>query len=215
MDENQRFEAEIDIDENTQTSKKNKKPKKEGLAYELFDLARTFVICAVFVFLFTKFIMAPVQVDGISMYPTLKDHQIGLMNIVDKKLHGINQFDVVVVKSNTITNGDDWVKRVIALPGDSVYAKDDVVYVNGLAIDEPYLKTSYASDIRSRGDKFTQDFPLVTLKENEYWLMGDNRPVSHDSRAVGPFEKSDFVGKDVYIVYPFSEIQLVRNGQEK
>lgn len=216
MEENQRFEADIDVsqEEIEASKKKNKKMKKEGLAYELFDLFRTFVVCAILVFLFTRFIMAPVQVDGLSMYPTLKDNQIGLMNIVDKSIHGIQRFDVVVAKSDRITGGDDWVKRVIGLPGDTVYAKDDVVYVNGMAIEEPYLETKYVKDIRSRGDIFTQDFEKIKLGSDEYWLMGDNRSVSHDSRAVGPFKKANFVGKDVYVVYPFSEIGLVRNGNE-
>lgn len=217
MEENKQFEAVIDVpEEQMNTSmKKNKKSKKEGLAYELLDLLKTFIVCAILVFLFTRFIMAPVQVDGLSMYPTLKDKQIGLMNVVDKKIHGINRYDVVVVKSETITDGVDWVKRVIGMPGDTIYAKDDKVYINGHAIKEDYLSTMYVQDIRNRGEHFTQDFDQVKLGQNEYWLMGDNRPVSHDSRAVGPFGKDDFVGKDVYVVYPFSDINLVRNGTLK
>lgn len=217
MDDNQRFEADIEIPkeqvENIRKKKQEKKNKKQGWKYEVFDLFRTFVICAIFVFILTHFIIRPVQVDGLSMYPTLEDKQIGVMNIIDKQLHGIQRYDVVVVSDDKITGGDNWVKRVIGLPGDTIYAKDDVVYVNGLALDEPYLNTKYVKQIRKDGTKFTEDFQKVTLKEDEYFLLGDNRIVSHDSRAVGPFKRSDFIGKDVYVLYPLNKMRIVRNGE--
>lgn len=218
MEEN-RYEADIEIGEEVVEKikkKKTKKPKKSGWKYELWDMAKTIVVCAIAAWLITQLIARPVQVDGLSMYPTLDDHEIGVMNILDKKLHGINRYDVVVVSDKKITQGDNWVKRVIGLPGDTIYAKNDVVYVNGLPIEEPYLDTDYVKNIRSRGDMFTSDFDKVTLKDDEYFLMGDNRVVSHDSRAsnVGPFKASDFVGKDVYVLYPFSNIRTVRNGAE-
>lgn len=191
----------------------NQKKDKNSIGYMLLDFLKTFVLCAIIVYLFTTFVMRPVQVDGLSMYPTLHDDEIGLMNIIDMKIHDIQRYDVVVVVNDAeITNGEAWVKRVIGLPGDTIYAKDDVVYVNGLAIEEPYLDNEYANDIRSRGDQFTHDFDKVTLGEDEYFLMGDNRIESHDSRAVGPFKRSDFKGKDIYILYPFSNIRFERNG---
>ena len=219
MEEHKAFEADIEIGEEVKEKikkKKEKKPKKSGWKYELWDMAKTIVICAVIAWLFTQLIARPVQVDGMSMYPTLDDKEIGIMNIIDKKLHGINRFDVVVVSDDNITHGDNWVKRVIGLPGDTIYAKDDVVYINGLPIEEPYLDTEYVKNIRERGDQFTADFDKVTLKEDEYFLMGDNRVVSHDSRAatVGPFKASDFVGKDVYVLYPFTDIRTIRNGAQ-
>lgn len=218
MEENPYVEAEIDVpqeqmnDIKKKHQRRKKKPKKTGMAYEILDLAKTFVVCAIFVFILTRFVIRPVQVDGMSMYPTLDNKEIGIMNVIDKKLHGINRFDVVVVNDDKITQGDNWVKRVIGLPGDTIYAKDDVVYVNGLAIDEPYLNTDYVKNIRARGDRFTGDFNKVTLGDDEYFLMGDNRVVSHDSRAVGPFSSDDFNGKDVYVLYPFNNIRMVRSG---
>ena len=107
---------------------------------------------------------------------------------------------------------ENWVKRVIGLPGDTIYAKDDVVYVNGMPIEEPYLDNAYANQIRRHGNNFTEDFPKRTLKDNEYFLMGDNRIVSYDSRRVGPFKREDIRGKDVYVLFPFNKIKMVRNG---
>lgn len=183
--------------------------KKQGIKYELIDLLKTFIICFIAVFLLTTFVVKPVRVDGRSMYPTLEDGEIGLMNVFSAKFLDIERFDVVVVYNEE--SNENWVKRVIGLPGDTVYAKDDVVYVNGLPIEEPYLDTDYVNQIRERGDYFTQDFDKITLGEDEYFLMGDNRIVSYDSRRVGPFKREDIKGKGIFIVYPFDKIKMIGN----
>ena len=183
--------------------------KKQGIKYELLDLLKTFIICFIAVFLLTTFGVKPVRVDGRSMYPTLEDGEVGLMNVFSAKFTDIDRFDVVVAYNEE--SGENWVKRVIGLPGDTVYAKDDVVYVNGLPIEEPYLDTDYVNQIRERGDYFTQDFDKITLGEDEYFLMGDNRVVSYDSRRVGPFKRDDIKGKGIFILYPFDKIKMIGN----
>lgn len=198
-------------DENLEV-KKEKKPKKTGWKYELLDLAKTFVICFIAVFLFTHYLFKPVHVDGRSMQPTLEDNDLGFINIISRKLNGFERYDVVVVNNKEFK--EDWVKRVIGLPGDSVYAKDDVVYVNGKPIEEPYLDNEIADSYHSRGELFTLDFDEVILGEDEYFLMGDNRRNSTDSRVVGPFKKEDIVGKDVYVIFPFGNMKIVGNGAD-
>lgn len=183
--------------------------KKQGIKYELLDLLKTFIICFIAVFLLTTFVVKPVRIDGRSMYPTLEDGEVGLMNVFSAKFTDIDRFDVVVAYNEE--SGENWVKRVIGLPGDTVYAKDDVVYVNGLPIEEPYLDTDYVNQIRERGDYFTQDFDKITLGEDEYFLMGDNRVVSYDSRRVGPFKRDDIKGKGIFILYPFDKIKMIGN----
>lgn len=192
--------------------KREKKEKKQGWQYEALDLLKTFIVCFIVVFLITRFVVKPVQVDGDSMYPTLVDEEIGFVNIFSAQHFGIERYDVVVVQ-NEVTQ-DPWVKRVIGMPNDTIYAKDDVVYVNGEPLDEPYLDNSYAESIRSQGRNFTEDFGPITLGDDEYFLMGDNRIVSYDSRKVGAFHIDDIIGKDVYVLYPFSQIKLVTNNLE-
>lgn len=204
----EQFQAVIDGTENIKPKKK--KEEKKGLKYELLDLVKTFVICFVCIFLLTNFVVKPVRVDGRSMDPTLEDGEIGLMNVFSAKFQDIERFDVVVVYNEE--KKENWVKRVIGLPGDTIYAKDDVFYVNGMPIEEPYLDNAYANQIRRHGNNFTEDFPKRTLKDNEYFLMGDNRIVSYDSRRVGPFKREDIRGKDVYVLFPFNKIKMVRNG---
>lgn len=195
------------IDEVEVENKSDK--KKQGIKYEILDLLKTFIICFFAVFLLTTFVVKPVRVDGRSMYPTLEDGEVGLMNVFSAKFTDIDRFDVVVAYNEE--SGENWVKRVIGLPGDTVYAKDDVVYVNGLPIEEPYLDTDYVNQIRDRGDYFTQNFEKVTLGEDEYFLMGDNRVVSYDSRRVGPFKRDDIKGKGIFVFYPFDKIKMIGN----
>ena len=75
------------------------------------------------------------------------------------------------------------------------------------------MDIDYANKIRERGDNFTADFDEVILGEDEYFLMGDNRVNSTDSRMVGPFKGENIVGKDVYVFFPFNRMKIVGNGE--
>ena len=201
----EQFQAVIDGTENIKPKKK--KEEKKGLKYELLDLVKTFVICFVCIFLLTNFVVKPVRVDGRSMDPTLEDGEIGLMNVFSAKFQDIERFDVVVVYNEE--KKENWVKRVIGLPGDTIYAKDDVVYVNGMPIEEPYLDNDYADGIRlTENYKFTEDFDEVQLGEDEYYLMGDNRYASKDSREMGAFKRGDIKAVDFFIVLPFNKMRV-------
>lgn len=184
--------------------------EKFDLKKELIELVKTFVICLAVVTLLTSFVFTPVQVEGDSMYPTLHDKSKGIVNIFLVKFGEVYRQDIVVVKYRE--ENESWVKRVIGIPGDRISCKDDVVYVNGEPLDEPYLDTVYATQQRNRNGYFTTDFDEVVLGEDEYFLMGDNRVVSRDSRMVGVFKREDIVGKDVYVFYPFEHIGINRNS---
>ena len=104
-----------------------------------------------------------------------------------------------------------------SLPNPVIVTDMDTIvrYINVAAraiVPPPYLDNAYANQIRRHGNNFTEDFPKRTLKDNEYFLMGDNRIVSYDSRRVGPFKREDIRGKDVYVLFPFNKIKMVRNG---
>ncbi len=177
---------------------------------EAIDLLKTFVFCLIFVLVLTNFIVKPVQVDGDSMYPTLHDGSMGVMNIFLEKTGDIYRGDIVVVYNEN--ENECWVKRVIGIPGDTISCKDDVVFLNGKALVEDYLNQDYVKEQRAMYGYFTTDFNEVTLKEGEYWLMGDNRIVSRDSRSVGTFKRDQIVGKDIYVFYPFDQMKLARGA---
>lgn len=184
------------------------KTLSQRILKELLDLAKIFVICFVIVFILTHYVAKPIRVEGSSMYPTLQDGQLGITNVFAVKFQNVSRFDVVIVYNEE--RGEHWVKRVIGVPGDTVESKDDVLIINGKVIDQFFLNQTYVKDMQKEGN-FTSDFGPVTLKEDEYWLMGDNRIRSEDSRIHGPFKESELVGKDVLVFFPFNEFQYVHN----
>ena len=178
---------------------------------ELFDLLKVFVICYIVVIVLTNYVVKPIRVEGSSMYPTLKDGEFGLTNVFSVKFQSVNRYDVVIIYNEE--RGEYWVKRVIGLPGDTVESKKDILYINDKPVEQQFLDQSYVQSMQKEG-QFTSDFEKGTLQEGEYWLMGDNRPRSEDSRIHGPFKESELVGKDVMILYPLDEMKYVQYSEE-
>lgn len=153
-----------------------------------------YIIIVIVVVLFRTFIMTPAVVDGLSMYDTLNDHDIVIINKIVMKTNNINRFDIVVLKNNT--DGDKIIKRIIGLPGEKIEYKDNKLYINGEEIEDNF-KTNE-----------TTDFTTET-KENEYFVLGDNRELSKDSRYLGNFKKENIIGKVDFRFYPFDKLGFV------
>lgn len=153
-----------------------------------------YIIIVIVVVLFRTFIMTPAVVDGLSMYDTLNNHDIVIINKIVMKTNNINRFDIVVLKNNT--DGDKIIKRVIGLPGEKIEYKDNKLYINGEEIEDNF-KTNE-----------TTDFTAET-KENEYFVLGDNRELSKDSRYLGNFKKENIIGKVDFRFYPFDKLGFV------
>ena len=185
----------------------NKNAIKKITYYALVGLLITLSI------LFNVFVQR-VQVSGHSMDPTLKTNE----KLFALKHVPIDRFDIVVAKEKTDDENIFIIKRVIGLPGDTVEYKKDQLYVNGKKMNEPYLNSfkeklkdgsliDYFTKINSNYANFDfntdyltvdssgNDTFKVTLKSDEYFLLGDDRPISKDSRAVGPIKKSDIISK--------------------
>ena len=126
------------------------------------------------------------------MYPTLQDKEFMILNKIGLQ-KGINRFDIVVVESN----GKYIIKRVIGLPGESIMYSDNKLYINGKVIEDNYSKSE------------TENFENVILKDNEYFVMGDNREVSKDSRVIGPVNIKNIKGKTNLVIFPFNKIGIV------
>lgn len=185
---------------------------KDTVLLEVLDLVRIVLICFVCVFICVNFLFKPVRVEGVSMYPTLQDQEYGFSNVFSAINNDFNRFDVVVVNSDT-TNGDNWVKRIIGLPNETIEYKEDQLYINGKKMKEPFFNQKYVDSQKKIKDNhlFTDDFGPIQLGENEFYLMGDNRPLSYDSRVVGAFQRNDLVSKSVLVLFPFDKIGLVDN----
>ena len=204
-----------------------KKSKKNELWYneddertlleDILGFIKVFVVSAIVILLFVNFVAHPVRVDGRSMYPTLKDGEFGFTNVGGVLLNGVERGDIVVVTMEEEGQKTHWVKRVIGLPGDTVSCVNDVVYINGKVLDETkYIDPDYRQSLVDKFGYFNkvpnadntnvEDFEEVKLKDDEYYVMGDNRPYSKDSRYVGPVKKSQIFAKKMLVLLPISDI---------
>ena len=179
--------------------------KKSKFWAEVWDFAKTIIITVICALLFTKFVASPVEVDGSSMYPTLVDGQRAFSGILTRKINGIKRFQIVTAYLEA--RDELIVKRVIGLPGETLEIRDDVLYINGEPVEQAFLNEDYMrQDMQAYGrDYFTADFGPITLGEDEYFIMGDNRPHSADARVFGPFKESDIKTTGLFVFWPFSD----------
>ncbi|MDQ0362941.1 signal peptidase I [Breznakia pachnodae] len=194
-------------------AKMKKETKKENIKIEILDFIRLILICFVFSFLCIKFVFRPVTVEGNSMYPTLIDQERGFSNVFSTYVSDIKRFEVVVV--NYEPNDDRWVKRVVGLPGEKVEYKNNKLYINDEFVEEDFFDEAYVNEKTNNGQIiFSRDYGPYQLGDDEYFLVGDNRIVSYDSREVGPFKKEDIVSKYVLVLYPFDKIGVVSSDNQ-
>lgn len=151
-----------------------------------------YVVIVVVVVLIRTFIITPVRVDGDSMKNTLKNGDILLLY----KLSNIDRFDIIVLDEEK--DNEKIIKRVIGMPGESVAIKKGKIYINDKVIDDEY---AYGE---------TSDYNKVTLRDNEYFILGDNRLISKDSRYFGPIKENEIKGKIVFRLFPFTKIGTVQ-----
>lgn len=204
-----------------------KKAKKSELRYneddertlleDILGFIKVFVVSAIVILLFVNFVAHPVRVDGRSMYPTLKDGEFGFTNVGGVLLNGVKRGDIVVVTMEEKGQKAHWVKRVIGMPGDTISCVNDIVFINGKVLDEtqyidPDYRQScvdqfgYFNKVPNADNSDVQDFEEVKLGDDEYYVMGDNRPYSKDSRYVGPVKKSQLFAKKMLVLLPISDI---------
>ncbi|MGD6818793.1 signal peptidase I [Metabacillus sp. 84] len=151
------------------------------------------------------FIFEPYVVDGDSMDPTLRNSEKLFVNKIIRYVGDFERGDIVII--NGQNNSEHYVKRIIGLPGDTVEVKDDVLYVNGEEVKEPYL-TSNRIEAESTGVQLTNDFKEVKVPENKYFVMGDNRLVSMDSRTgLGLIETERVIGRSEFVMLPFDKVR--------
>ncbi|AVQ98615.1 signal peptidase I [Oceanobacillus iheyensis] len=176
--------------------------------WRLRKLIPVILILAVLVIGLRSLLFASYVVDGESMQPTLYDGNLLMVNKVIYDLTQAERFDVIVFHAN---EEDDYVKRVVGLPGDEISYENDKLYVNGKYVEEPFLE-SYVK--ASETTPYTSDFTLdeVTgekeVPEGKLFVMGDNRQDSLDSRAFGFISQEQLVGKVDIKYWPLNKTSL-------
>jgi signal peptidase I len=149
---------------------------------------------------FIIFLYQPVKVEGTSMLPGLEDQERIFINKFVYRWEAITRGDIVVFRYPRDTS-KSYIKRVIAVSGDRVVIDRGRVYVNGKLLKETYVPAAYI-DFRS--------YPEIVVPEGEFFVLGDHRSMSNDSRDFGPVDDSYISGKAVFIYWPFEKLGLLR-----
>jgi len=164
----------------------------------LRDLSLSVLIAIVIIL----FLYQPVKVEGTSMMPSLIDHDRIFINkfVYRFGLADIGRGDTVVFWYPNDTS-KSYIKRVIGVPGDTVEVDDGTVIINGRPLDEPYVKDDFRDHVSTRRQ---------TLKSDEYFVLGDDRKYSNDSRNWGVVPRQDIYGKAVFVYWPLDRLGVLR-----
>lgn len=155
-----------------------------------------YIIVFVIVLLLFIFVIGLQQVVGPSMSPNFQEGEILVVNKISPKFRELKRTEVVVV-----SQGEKYmIKRVIGLPGDKIEYKDNKLYINGTAYNEPYLKDDVVT-----ADFKLSDIGVDVIPENKYFVLGDNRTNSEDSRKYGLVEKKNIIGITWFRLWPLKK----------
>lgn len=154
-----------------------------------------YIIIILIVVLIRSFIITPIIVSGDSMKPNLHNKEVLLEQKIGYNSSSIKRFDIVVIKKDN----EEIIKRIIGLPGEHISYKNNKLYVNDKLVESEYTYRD------------TNDFNLeeicscTTIPEGKYLVLGDNRPISKDSRIIGLIDEKDILGKAIYRIWPINK----------
>lgn len=169
-----------------------------------FSLIKVAAILIILAIMAIVFLGVPLPVDGHSMDPNFATGELVLVQRINFSPNKLQRGDVVAAKFPADASHTRLIKRVLGLPGDSISASGGVITLNGRKLDESAYTPIY-------GQPPYRELTRITLKDGEYFLVGDNRPGSSDSRLWGPVQASDIQGRISFIVWPLSKISYINH----
>jgi signal peptidase I len=178
---------------------------KTNTKNELLGWGKALLIAAGIAVIVRTFLFAPYIVEGASMEPTLHNQEkifVYKLNLTDSLKRG----EILIIKGEK----ENYVKRLIGLPGDTIVMKNDKLYINGVLYKESYLSKNRKAAAKM-GSKLTGDFGPITVPKDKLFVMGDNRLYSMDSRnGLGLIPKDEVVGQSEFVFYPFADFREVK-----
>lgn len=171
-------------------------PGRRGGFLESRYWLRDVVLLSLLAFTVFLFFYQPVQVEGTSMLPLLKNHERIVVNRIAYHVESIQRGDIIVFHYPP-DPAQCFIKRVIGLPGDWVSIRDGQVYVNGKRLSEPYVLPAYLDD---------ETYSPVHVAANHYYVLGDHRDFSNDSREWGTVARKYIYGKAAFAYWPLSDM---------
>lgn len=153
-----------------------------------------YIVVVIVVVLIRTFLFTPIVVNGTSMSPTLNGNEIMILNKLSIKFHQPQRYQVVVLKENN----SYLIKRIIGLPKERIKCVNGKIYINGKQLDD-----RFASGV-------TEDFDEIKIAKDMYYVLGDNRVVSKDSRSIGPVRKDELKGVTNLVLFPFNKIGFIK-----
>ena len=174
-------------------------PARPSTASSLLRELVEVVVLAVILYFGISFAVQAVHVEGLSMFATLDDNDYLIANKIDYRLHAPQRGDIIILRPPT-DNSKDFIKRIIALPGERLLISDGIVYINGHKLDEPYLPEAWTT-LNNWGGPDGEVVP-----PNDYFVMGDNRNRSQDSRIFGFISRDRIDGKAWFRIWPLNHL---------
>jgi signal peptidase I len=184
--------------------KNESKPTTIGsVLLNFFEFIKTVIIIVILAAVIRLFVIQPFIVDGQSMEPNFQNNDYLITEKVSFHFSEPRRGETVILRppDNPTVN---YLKRIIGIPGDTVSIKKGDVYVNAKKIDEPYIDGQKTLTVKN------EDL-TVTLKQDEYFVMGDNRNHSRDSREIGPVPRHNLVSHVWIRLFPFNKIKLIQD----
>lgn len=177
---------------------------KKSFSERMWEWTKALTVAMVMALFIRYFVLIPVQVEGSSMEPTLQPASF----ILYHHLNPIERFDIILFHDD---HGEVYIKRVVGLPGETIAYQNDHLYINGERIKEPFLQ-----QVQEKNQIYTTDFSITEsaneqeVPEGHFFVLGDNRPRSKDSRMFGFVPEASVEGKAQVVFYPLNQIAWIK-----
>lgn len=176
----------------------------------LIELIQFIAIVASILMIIRVFIAEPHKVSGLSSIPNFNDGDYIITNKLAVRFSTLVRGEDIIVKNPNNPEKDVFIKRIIGLPGETLKIADGHVYINGKLLEEPYLDP----DVQTTGERFLKEGDEIFIPADNYFVMGDNRKNSQDSRDFGLIKKDSIIGQAFFRYWPLNKMMLIKIGEK-